>query len=230
MYTQEQILNLLRVKKPELEKRYAISELGLFGSYARGDYHKDSDIDILVDFNRRIDGFDYIKLAHELEDLFRHKIDMVSRGGIKLQYLPSVEKNLIHVWTECCTLLKDIETSITKIITYTQDFTFAQYEADNRTREAVERNFEIIGEAASRVGAQFTQTQTNIEWRILKDFRNFIIHEYFGINNQIIWDTIRLRLPQLLQSITHLISLQNTEGNSWKIFRQVISWMQLSGV
>ena len=97
MYTREQILSLLKHKKPELEKRYALSELGLFGSYARGDYNEDSDIDILVDFSSRIDGFDYIRLAHELEDLFRHKIDMVSRGGIKLQYLPYVEKNLIHV-------------------------------------------------------------------------------------------------------------------------------------
>lgn len=97
MYTQQQILNLLKTKKPELEKRYAISELGLFGSYARGDNNENSDIDILVDFRGRIDGFDYIRLAHELEDMFKQKIDMVSRSGIKLQYLPYVEKNLIHV-------------------------------------------------------------------------------------------------------------------------------------
>jgi hypothetical protein len=50
-----------------------------------------------VDFNGRIDGFDYIRLAHELEDLFHHKIDMVSRKGIKPAYLPYVEKDLIHV-------------------------------------------------------------------------------------------------------------------------------------
>lgn len=97
MYTQEQILSLLKNKKPELEKRYAISELGLFGSYARGDNNENSDIDILVDFSGRIDGFDYIRLAHELEDMFKQKIDMISRRGIKLQYLPYVEKNLIHV-------------------------------------------------------------------------------------------------------------------------------------
>jgi len=43
-----------------------------------------------------------------------------------------------------------------------------------------------------------------IEWRILKDFRNFIIHEYFGINNEIIWDTIQIRLPELLLSFQNL--------------------------
>lgn len=97
MYTTEEILNILKKKKPELQKRYPISELGIFGSYARGDYTDQSDIDILVDFDDRIDGFDYIRLAHDLEDIFQQKIDIVSRGGIKPQYLPYVEKNLKHV-------------------------------------------------------------------------------------------------------------------------------------
>ena len=97
MYTTDQILSILRNKKSQLQQRYPISELGIFGSYARGDFNEKSDIDILVDFNERIDGFDYIRLAHELEDAFRHKIDIVSRKGIKPQYLPYVEKNLIHV-------------------------------------------------------------------------------------------------------------------------------------
>ena len=96
MYNREQILNILKSKKSVLEKKYPISELALFGSYARGDNRSDSDIDILVDFNGRI-GIDFIRLAHELEDIFKSKVDLVSRKGIKPQYLPYVEKNLIHV-------------------------------------------------------------------------------------------------------------------------------------
>jgi uncharacterized protein len=97
MYSTARILEILKDRKPDLQKRYPISELGLFGSYARGDFNEQSDIDILVDFNGRIDGFDYIRLAHELEDAFKYKIDMVSRKGIKPKYLPFVEKSLIHV-------------------------------------------------------------------------------------------------------------------------------------
>ena len=99
MYTTSQILTILREKKAYLQQRYPISELGVFGSYARGDFNEKSDIDILVDFNGRIDGFEYIRLAHELEDTFNQKVDVVSRKGIKPQYLPYVEKSLIHVWT-----------------------------------------------------------------------------------------------------------------------------------
>lgn len=97
MYTTPEILSILKTKKAELEKKYPISEMALFGSYASGNYNKDSDIDILVDFNRRIDAFDYIRIAHALEDGFNIKIDLVSRKGIKPPYLPFIEKNLIHV-------------------------------------------------------------------------------------------------------------------------------------
>jgi len=97
MYRTNQIVGLLAIKKRELEKKYPISEMALFGSYARGDHNDKSDIDILVDFSARIDGFDYIRIAHALEDTFHSKIDLVSRKGIKSQYLPFVEKNLIHV-------------------------------------------------------------------------------------------------------------------------------------
>ncbi len=78
-------------------------------------------------------------------------------------------------------LLKDIESSITKILTYTHGFTFELYETDTKTREAVERNFEIIGEAASRITDEFKQKNQVIEWRIVKDFRSFIIHEYLAL-------------------------------------------------
>jgi predicted nucleotidyltransferase len=96
MYNKDQIINILKAQKKELEKKYPISELALFGSYARGDNHEKSDIDILVDFNGRI-GIEFISLAHELEDIFQTKVDLVSRKGIKPYYLPFVEKNLIHV-------------------------------------------------------------------------------------------------------------------------------------
>ncbi|MGK9127382.1 nucleotidyltransferase family protein [Olivibacter sp. SA151] len=97
MYEKAQILKILKAKKQELVRKYHVSELGLFGSYARGDYSVESDIDILVDFDKRIDGFEYIRLAHELEDLFHQKVDLVSRKGIKPLYLPYVENSLVHV-------------------------------------------------------------------------------------------------------------------------------------
>lgn len=102
-------------------------------------------------------------------------------------------------------LLSDIQISIRNILDFTKDMTFEIYESDLKTKHAVERNFEIIGEAASRIPENYKLTYPQIEWRILKDFRNFIIHEYFGINNEILWDTIQFRLPELLESVNILL-------------------------
>lgn len=79
MYTAPEIFAVLKIKKAELEKQYPISEMGLYGSYANGNYNEHSDIDILV------------------EDEFYVKIVLVSHKGIKSQYIPFVEKSLIHV-------------------------------------------------------------------------------------------------------------------------------------
>lgn len=101
-------------------------------------------------------------------------------------------------------LLRDIKVAIETIFQFTEGYTFETYESDLKTRQAVERNFEIIGEAASRLPTNYKEAHPHIEWRIIKDFRNFIIHDYFGINHQIVWDTIQFRLPDLLKSINEL--------------------------
>lgn len=101
-------------------------------------------------------------------------------------------------------LLQDIRVSVSRIMEYTKGMTFDMYETDTKTKDAVERNFEIIGEAASRIPEEFKNLHPQIEWRIIKDFRNFIIHEYFGIDSQIVWDTIQYRLPDLLDDINGL--------------------------
>ncbi len=102
-------------------------------------------------------------------------------------------------------LIEDIVIAIENILAYTDTLTFSHYLEDSKTRHAVERNFEIIGEASARLTVRFKALHSQIEWRILKDFRNFIIHDYFGINHQIVWETIQLRLPGLMISIKQLM-------------------------
>ena len=107
---------------------------------------------------------------------------------------------------ELSLLLEDIRTAITTILEFFKGFSFEQYESDLKTRYAIERNFEIIGEATSHIPQHYKDQHPHIEWRIIKDFRNFIIHDYFGNNHQIVWDTIKLRLPDLLKGIEALLS------------------------
>lgn len=98
-------------------------------------------------------------------------------------------------------LISDIAVAINKILDYTTEMSFEDYNSDSKTRDAVERNFQIIGEASARVSLDFKLKHSHIEWRIIKDFRNLIIHEYFGVDNHIVWDIVVNRLPELYEKI-----------------------------
>ncbi|MDF2434370.1 MAG: uncharacterized protein JWP44_4001 [Mucilaginibacter sp.] len=91
-----EIKKILSSFKPEMESKYFVSSIGLFGSVVRRDFNKNSDIDIIVDFNGRI-GIEFITLADELERRLNHKVDLVSRGGIKEKYFNVIEPEIVYV-------------------------------------------------------------------------------------------------------------------------------------
>lgn len=70
--------------------------MAIFGSYSRNEEDKDSDVDIVVEFNGKI-GLRFIDLAHELEKLIDLKVDLVSKNGIKKRYWNSIKQDLIYV-------------------------------------------------------------------------------------------------------------------------------------
>jgi predicted nucleotidyltransferase len=92
----EQIRKQLQVYKPELMKRYGLSQLAVFGSYARNQQTSESDLDILVEFDRPI-GIAFIDLADELERILTLKVDLVSRGVIKESHFKAIEEELQYV-------------------------------------------------------------------------------------------------------------------------------------
>ncbi len=106
-------------------------------------------------------------------------------------------------------LLEDILESAQKIIAYTNDMSFDDFIKDDKTIDAVVRNFEIIGEAAKRVPEDFKSIHPEIEWYRIIGFRNRIIHDYFGIDYSVVWKIKEEDVPILSdfiqQAITDLI-------------------------
>lgn len=96
MFTLQQILQVLRDHKPELQRKYPISRLGVFGSYARGEATEKSDIDIAVEITGPM-GLSFVAMADEIEELFGIKTDVIPKRAIKPQYLPFVEKDIVYV-------------------------------------------------------------------------------------------------------------------------------------
>ena len=94
--TKEEILSLLIQNKSELENRFKIRRLALFGSYARGDQKPDSDVDILVDIDPSV-GLEFVTLAEQIEQLLDLPVELVSRRAIKPNKLKYIEQDLIYV-------------------------------------------------------------------------------------------------------------------------------------
>jgi hypothetical protein len=90
------IKRLLENKKSYFFKEYPIESLAIFGSYARNAQTENSDLDILVEFNKEI-GIRFIDLADEIEELVGFKVDLVSKNGIKDNYYQSINADLIYV-------------------------------------------------------------------------------------------------------------------------------------
>jgi predicted nucleotidyltransferase len=92
----KEIEHILLEHKTRLFEKYPIKSLAIFGSFSRGDFHKESDLDILVEFNVSV-GIEFIDLAEELEDLLGIRVDLVSKVGVKAPYLESLSKELVYV-------------------------------------------------------------------------------------------------------------------------------------
>lgn len=101
-------------------------------------------------------------------------------------------------------LVDDIIASGRKIQQYTVDLTFDQFIQDSKTVDAVIRNFEIIGEAANRLPEDYKELHANIDWHKLKGFRNRIVHDYMGIDYDIVWQIKEHFLPELLKTLETL--------------------------
>lgn len=100
--------------------------------------------------------------------------------------------------------INDILESIGAIESYIQDLTFEDFTNDRKTYSATIREYTVIGEAISHIIELLEQKFPDYPWRMVKDFRNFIIHEYFGIDPKIIWDATMFELPELKSQILEL--------------------------
>lgn len=94
--TTQNITSKLSKLKVRLKERYPISSMALFGSYARNEQTDTSDVDIMVEFDGKI-GIKFIDLANEIEKSLGLKVDLVSKKGIKEQYLKTIQSDLIYV-------------------------------------------------------------------------------------------------------------------------------------
>ena len=103
-------------------------------------------------------------------------------------------------------MLLDMMEAAVKILKYTQGLTFEDFLADDKTIYAVVRNFEIIGEASLRIDEDFRLENPQIEWKKLRGFRNRIVHDYFGIDYEIVWSILTQDVEELVFQLDQLLN------------------------
>ena len=88
---------ILSSNKADLNRKYFVSNLGLFGSYVRGEQSENSDIDALVEFSKPIGMFHFIRLQEYLEKILGKKVDRVSKNALKKRIAEHILKEVIYI-------------------------------------------------------------------------------------------------------------------------------------
>lgn len=88
----EKIKLMLQRNKTLLRKEFKVKKLGIFGSFVRGEQRKNSDLDILVEFNQTPSFFEFLKFEERLSDLLKRKVDLVMKGSLK----PTIGKHIMQ--------------------------------------------------------------------------------------------------------------------------------------
>lgn len=103
------------------------------------------------------------------------------------------------------TYLRHMLDAIDKIERYIGTVTYAVFVKDDKTVDAVQKELEIIGEAANRLSSAFRRKHESVPWRDMIDMRNVLIHDYFGVIRKTVWKTCKLDLPPLREQLEELL-------------------------
>jgi uncharacterized protein with HEPN domain len=101
--------------------------------------------------------------------------------------------------------LDDILEAIGNIRDYVEGMDYDAFARDKKTRDAVVRNLEVIGEAAGRLPESVRSAAPEIGWRKIMSLRNILAHEYFGVSLPVVWDVVQNKLQSLEASCRKLI-------------------------
>jgi len=100
--------------------------------------------------------------------------------------------------------LEDIVEACTRINIYTSDMSLEHFRSDQKTIDAVVRNLEVIGEAAKKVPDDIRKL-IDVEWKRIAGLKDILIHEYFRVDVDIVWDVVKGKVPELSRHVSEYL-------------------------
>ena len=107
--------------------------------------------------------------------------------------------------------IKDIIEAIESIEIFIEGMNFEDFKQDDKTSSAAIRKLEIIGEATKNIPAKIKDDYPQIPWKAMAGMRDKLIHFYFGVNYELLWETVIHRIPQIKPLIRQIDKSYNTE-------------------
>lgn len=98
-----------------------------------------------------------------------------------------------------------MEQAVRKILRFTEGMDQTEFLANELTRDAVLRNLEVVGEAAKHIPTDVRMAHGEVDWKRIIGFRSIVAHAYFGIDDDILWDIISTKIPELEAAINGAI-------------------------
>jgi uncharacterized protein with HEPN domain len=97
--------------------------------------------------------------------------------------------------------LSDIRQAIQRISAYVAGIDYESFATDTKTQDAVIRNLEILGEATKSLSEEFRSAHASIPWKSMAGARDRLIHHYFGVNLDIVWQIVSAELPKVVEQL-----------------------------
>jgi uncharacterized protein with HEPN domain len=111
-------------------------------------------------------------------------------------------------------LVNDLREALRRISSYLGDLSYEAFLNDTKTQDAVIRNIEIIGEAAKGVSDELRAEKSSIPWKSMAGMRDRLIHHYFGVNLDIVWQVVSTELPKIEPELASITEEDTPEENN----------------
>ncbi|WP_102128352.1 HepT-like ribonuclease domain-containing protein [Deinococcus planocerae] len=195
-----------------------VARVRVFGSVARGEAGEASDIDLLVDFapGRPVGLLDLMRAKEVFEDLLRRRVDVMTEGALGPPLRGEILEDAVDVFDpgppprpshrpkRWRWRVFDLLGAVDRVADDTRGHTLTTFLADERAWDAVLHNLARLGETTKFIPQAVQDTHPELPWALLRDVRNLVAHDYFGIDPALVWHTARVDLPALRPALQAL--------------------------